>query len=340
MPSQDPSTQAPAAASFGRACADLARQHPLKVMAIVGSAFFCAGLAASLSLGTATPPSVAKPAVTAAPATPSIPVPAPSKETTAAATDSNAPNCEKQTWPYLDRPCLDALAAKSKQNPQVRVVSTDREAPSAVEGGAPVQAPLQAKAAAPPRQEPADAALTPIIPVAPVAPVVAKAETAAPAPAAPQAKPAPVAQVAVAAKEEPRPAPRSTDAIASTEAKVTEAKPTEPKSPEVKPKSVASVDTVASIPAANASETANPDPAADASGKAKKKERAQRANPSSKSGGTMLVRDTYTYPDGRQVSVTRRVKKDDRFRAEPEDDEETPARGRAAVAIVPLNTSD
>ena len=296
MPSQDSSSRE--SVSFGQACADLARQHPLKVMAIVGSAFFCAGLAASLSLGVVSVPQTTTASVTIPAASPIAapspsPTPSPPRESNLATDSVGTANCEKQTWPYLDQPCRDALAAKSKANPQVRVISTDRDAPSTLEAGVPAQ---PKAAAPPPRQEQADAALTPIIPVAPAAPV----EPVPEAPAQAAAKPEAVASAA-AAKEEPR----GTDAKASTEAKP-------------KPAGSAAV-------TATASNTPSLDPAAAAAPKAekKKKARTQRAKPEKENADTAMVRETYSYADGREVSVVRRAKKDDRRRvAESEDDDE------------------
>src|SRR5690349_10357448 len=149
--------------SFGQACADVARRHPFKVMTIVGGIFFCAGLAVSLSLRDS---SVTQPIVASAPdskastpaaATP-LPVATPSPRESASTDGMGAPDCDKQTWPYLDRPCLDALAAKSKASPQVRVVATYREAPSKLESAVP-------KAAASPSPS-SDSALSPVSPIA------------------------------------------------------------------------------------------------------------------------------------------------------------------------------
>ncbi len=309
MPSQDSPSRASVA--FGQACADLARQHPFKVMTIVGGAFFCVGLAASLPLGMIAAPQTAP--IAPAPAIASgSESPPPDNEPSVARGNSsnpNAPNCDKQTWPYLDRPCLDALAAKAKATPQVRVVSTDRETPSTLE----TINPAEPKAvAAAPQPESTDAA--PLTPIAPAAPV--QVSTPAVPAAPPSAMPDPPV-AAVAAKEDPRGGVPPADSKAAAGPK---------------PKAIAS--------AATAGEA--PEPPAASPAKAKKKERAQRAKPEkeNKSGATMLVRDTYSYPDGRQVAVVHRVKKNDGFRAaEPDDEEETAAPSEGSSTLVGMRSS-
>ena len=243
--------------SFARACGALARQHPVKVMAIVGSVFFVAGIAARSVISR--PPAVVQ--------TAGIPAPPASVENAHASspavptTTATAPaqsHCDRQTWPYLYETCRDALATKAKTNPPIRVVAPEREAPNTAIAATPSGRDASASAAAE-GPEP---------------------ETAASAPP-PDIKDTP--NSLTAAEQQPA---------------------AKPKAPKAAP--TASDETVAP----GAAQTA---------AKAKPKRERKQRRKEEDNGETVLVRDTVRYPDGRQYSVTRRVKKDDQFVGEDQE---------------------
>lgn len=137
--------------------------------------------------------------------------------TTAQATNNSenaADPCEGQTWPYVDDKCRAQLAEKSKANRQVRVISTDKSAPSTI-----VSTP-----APPPQTRPVETATRETVGQSPAE--APRPESAAPAPAQasppPSASPAPALegqQTANTRPAEPAPPKASTPQPAATASK-------------------------------------------------------------------------------------------------------------------------
>lgn len=95
-----------------------------KVIAAIFAAGLCAGIGASwLLISPASPPQVAAE---------SSPPPATTAQSAANDSGSAADPCEQQTWPYVDDKCRAQLAQKSQARRQVRVIATDKSAPSTI----------------------------------------------------------------------------------------------------------------------------------------------------------------------------------------------------------------
>lgn len=232
--------------------------------------------------------------------------------------------CAGQTWPYIDGACADAKAAQDTR--QVRVISTDRAAPTTLATPAPRidPKPVRQTAAPAPAPEPAQQPAPAAAPAKTEQPVTAAqktasaaaehkpsvasgaptAHTATPEPASAQAEPAeakiePVAEKAHAAT--PAAHPAAHDAKPS-ETKATETKAAETKATE-KPRRTKTVTVTSKSKRARpaAQPTSEEPEMALARGRTR-----PVADPGNSLGGPTIVR-TYEYADGRRVTVYQRA---------------------------------
>lgn len=244
-----------------------------------------------------------------------IPEQEPSRQTVAAAsTDGRAPAAEEpaaeepaadpcagQTWPYLDSACADAKA-KEQNTRQVRVISTDRAAPTTLATRTPriEPKPVKPEPAPPP---PAPAAETVTAPTAPTAPPepVAEVKQAVSTPVAEPTEPKAADETPL--KAAVLPPPNRQGAVLPAQ---------EPGAPasEPAPRKTKSVSVSSDKRTAKRSKPVHDQPAAE-QGRDPVRELARGrtqpvADPGNSLGGPTVVR-TYEYADGRRVTVYQRA---------------------------------
>lgn len=245
-----------------------------------------------------------------------------SAETPAPVEEAAADPCAGQTWPYIDSACADA---KSQDTRQVRVISTDRAAPTTLATRTPRIEPKSTMPAARAKPE-APAAVQ----AAPPAPAPAQPVQQAAAPPAEPAKAAPATAAPTSVAHSEQPAPRPTT-LASA--------PAQPAMPETVAAPVgtptaraAAVDAVQTGPVTTPTSTRTAETARKKDKTVTVSKQAKRAKPSTQpgevadvpreyargraqpvtdpgtslGGGPTLVR-TYDYADGRRVTIYQRA---------------------------------